>query len=296
MIAVLQVGPLPDAATTLLSRSFTLHHAEHGAGTVRGIATSGKASVSRELMDRLPELEIIACLGAGTDGIDGEAAAKRGIRVATTAHVLADDVADVAMGMIVSLSRDFRGAERFVRDGAWGHGKYPLGHALKGANLGIVGLGTIGAALARRADAFGMRIGYHTRSVRPSSPYRHFADLPDMARWCRFLAVCCPGGEATRHLVGAEVLHALGPTGTLINVARGSVVDEAALTAALDGNHIAGAGLDVFADEPHPHPALLASPRCLLLPHIGSATQETRHAMTVAMVEALTGALGAEAL
>jgi lactate dehydrogenase-like 2-hydroxyacid dehydrogenase len=201
--------------------------------------------------------------------------------------VLASDVADVAMGLIIATARDLFGADQFVRSGGWTAGKYPLARSLKGARLGIVGLGAIGSALAGRAEAFGMAIGYHTRRVVSRSPYPHFESVPDLAGWCDFLALCCPGGPATYRLADARVLGALGAKGFLINVARGSVVDEAALAEALQSGVIAGAGLDVFEDEPRPHPALLGCPKTVLLPHIGSATTETREAMARAMVDAL---------
>jgi hydroxypyruvate reductase len=282
---ILQVGDLPPAAVEALDRAFRVERS--AAAGIHGIATSGKAPIDAALLKRLPDLEIVSCLGAGTEGVDLAAAAARGIEVANTAHVLAADVADIAMGLVIGLARDFRGADRFVRTGAWAGGKYPLGAALRGARLGILGLGTIGSAVAHRAEAFGMTIGYHVRRPRADCAYEYFADLVEMARWCRFLVVACPGGAATRHLVDARILEAIGPEGFLVNVARGSVVDEAALAAALAGEEIAGAGLDVFEDEPHPLPALVASERTLLLPHIGSATHETRGAMIEAMVEAL---------
>lgn len=285
---ILRVGDLPPAALDTLAKNFRLEQAGNAdLASIRGIATSGKARIDAALIARMPQLEIVACLGAGVEGVDVDIAAARGIEVATTAHVLADDVADVAMGLVVALARDFRRADRFVRDGGWAGGKYPLGTALRGARLGILGLGTIGSAIARRAEAFGMIVGYHGRRPRADCPYAYFPDLAEMARWCRFLVVSCPGSPATHHLVNADIFQALGPKGSLVNVARGSVVDEAALTAALDAGKIAGAGLDVFDDEPHPLPALLASERTLLLPHIGSATHETRAAMIEAMVEAL---------
>lgn len=288
---VLQLGPLPEAAVALLRERFALE-IEAGAG-IRGIATSGKQAIGAPLLDRLPDLAIVSCLGAGTDGLDTDALARRGIAVATTARVLAADVADVAIGLVIALARDFRRADRFVRDGGWQAGRHPLGHALAGARLGILGLGTIGCAVARRAAAFGMEIGYHNRAPRADAAARYFPSLPDLADWCRFLVVSCPGGPATHNLVDAQVLAALGPGGWLVNVARGSVVDESALVAALEDGRIAGAGLDVFAAEPAPHPALLVRDDVILLPHIGSATVETRDAMARAMIAALARALAA---
>lgn len=297
-VHVLQVGALPNQAMEMMRERFVLHQAIGGDGMpgangneIRGIATTGKTKVGRPLILGLPKLEIISCLGAGSEGIDGQAAVERNIAIATTSVVLASDVADVAMGLILDLARDIVGADRFVRSGDWSAGRYPLGTSLAGARLGIVGLGNIGAALARRAAAFDMEVGYYGRSQRPETPWRYFADLADMAGWCRYMALCCPGGAATYRLVSSDVLRALGPDGYLVNVARGSVVDEAALASAVSNGTIAGAGLDVFEDEPRPHPALLGNPRVTLLPHIGSATYETRQKMARAMVAALETAL-----
>ncbi len=284
---ILQVGDLPPAAVEALAESFRIERSTEGRAGIRGIATSGKAPIDAALLQRMPDLSIVSCLGAGVEGVDVEAAAARGIEVASTAHVLADDVADIALGLVIALARDVRRADRFVRDGGWASGKYRLGTGLGGARLGILGLGTIGARIARRAEASGMIVGYHGRRRRADCACQYFADLAEMARWCRFLVVACPGGAATRHLVDSRVLEALGPESFLVNVARGSVVDETALAAALESERLAGAGLDVFEDEPHPLPALVASERTLLLPHIGSATHETRAAMIRAMVEAL---------
>lgn len=290
---VLQVGPLPDMAVALLRERFVLETTSAVGRGIRGIATNGKEPVDGRLLDRLPDLAIVSCLGAGTEGIDMAAMTRRGIAVATTAGVLAADVADVAIGLVIALARDFRSADRFVREGRWQAGKHRLGHALSGARLGILGLGTIGSALAARAEAFGMEVGYHNRAPREDVAARYFPSLMGLADWCRFLVVCCPGGSATRNIVDAAVLGALGPSGWLVNVARGSVVDEGALVAALEGGRIAGAGLDVFASEPAPDPRLLALDNVILLPHIGSATVETRDAMARAMVAALLGGLAA---
>ncbi|MFK8254174.1 2-hydroxyacid dehydrogenase [Ancylobacter terrae] len=297
---VLQLGALPDHAVAALEGRFDVitvaDEAAALAGAadladIRGVATSGKVPLGAALLGRLPALQIISCLGAGTDGIDTEAARERSIAVATTSHVLASDVADIAMGLIIATVRDLPGADRFVRAGAWAAARYPLARSLGGARLGIVGLGAIGSALAGRAQAFGMAIGYHARRLVPDTPYPHFQSVTDLATWCDVLALCCPGGPSTYRLVNAEVLAALGPNGFLINVARGSVVDEAALAEALQAGTIAGAGLDVYEHEPHPRPALIDAPRVVLLPHIGSATRETRDAMARAMVDALAARL-----
>lgn len=286
---VLQVGALPQDTVALLRYHFTL---TNDAGpVVRALATTGKASVNPELLDKLPGLEIVSCLGAGTDGLDMGELARRGIRVETTAKVLAADVADIAIGLVVALARDFRRADRYVREGRWTGGRYPLGYALAGARLGILGLGTIGDAIASRAVAFGMEIGYHNRRPKPEAAARYFGTLEQLAEWSAFLVVSCPAAPDTEHLVDEPILRALGREGWLVNVSRGSVVNESALVVALETCTIAGAGLDVFADEPHPHPGLLQRENTILLPHIGSATTATREAMSRAMVHALTSAL-----
>ena len=289
--SVLQVGPLPARAVELLRQSFHVLDDAGGDADIRGVATSGKAAIGAELLDRLPRLSMISCLGAGTDGLDMAELARRGIRVETTSMVLAADVADVAIGLVIALARDFRRADKFVHEGRWPTGKYPLGRALAGARLGILGLGTIGEAVARRAAAFGMEVGYHNRSPKERLPWRYFDSLRELAEWSTFLVVCCPGGQATHHLVDARILEALGAQGWLVNVGRGSVVDESALAEALRVGVIAGAGLDVFEAEPNPDPRLLEREDVILLPHIGSATAQTRDAMARAMVAALVQAL-----
>lgn len=298
--SVLQIGALQTFAQEMLAARFNVtgFADEAGAlaavgrlGGMRGIATSGKAAIGGKLIQALPDLRIISCLGAGTDGIDVNAARAGGITVATTSRVLTEDVADIAIGLIIATSRDFVGADRFVRAGAWGEGRYRLGRSLGGAKLGIVGLGNIGRAVARRAAAFDMQIAYTARHPVENAPYAYMASPAELARWSRFLVLCCPGGPGTLRLVDRDVLAALGPDGILINVSRGSVVDEAALAEALENHIIAGAGLDVFENEPTPHAGLICNPRVTLLPHIGSATEETRQRMAESMVEALAAVL-----
>jgi hydroxypyruvate reductase len=299
-IPVLQIGAMPPTAEALLAGRFELAAfagevlalaAVGRLSGVRGIATTGKATIGAALIQALPALRVISCLGAGFDGIDVSAARARGVEIATTSSVLATDVADIAMGLVIAAARDFVGADRFVREGSWAKGRYPLGRSLGGARLGIVGLGNIGSAVARRASAFDMQVAYTARRRVEGASWSYFAELAELARWSRFLVLCCPGGASTYRLVDRNVLSALGADGVLINVARGSVVDEVALAQAIETGTIAGAGLDVFEDEPKPHPALLASPHVTLLPHIGSATVETRERMARAMVDALASAL-----
>jgi lactate dehydrogenase-like 2-hydroxyacid dehydrogenase len=243
------------------------------------VAGSGDSKVSAELMAQLPALELISIMGVGYDGVDVAAAKARGVMVTHTPNVLNDDVADLAIGLMLCAARQLPAADRFVRSGQWLKGPMPLARKMSGARLGLVGMGRIGQAIAQRAQAFGMQIAYHTRTPKADVPYAHHADLLSLARDSDFLVLITPGGAGTRHLVNAQVLQALGPKGILVNVARGSVVDEAALIEALEGGVIGGAALDVFEDEPRVPQRLMDLPQVVLVPHIGSATGQTRQAM-----------------
>lgn len=246
---------------------------------VRAIATVGHRRVDAALMDRLPRLEIVANFGVGYDTVDAAEAARRGVVVTNAAGALDDEVADTAMGLLLMTVRELSAAERHLRDGRWQDRAYPLTRrTLKGRTLGILGLGRIGRAIAHRAAGFGVSIAYHSRTAK-DVPHRYHATVLDLARAVDTLVVVVPGGEATRGLVGTEVLEALGPEGILINVARGSVVDEPALVAALRSGRIAAAGLDVYADEPNVPPELVSMDNVVLLPHVGSASIPTRRAM-----------------
>jgi len=207
------------------------------------------------------------------------AAKARGVMVTHTPNVLNDDVADLAIGLMLSAARQLPAADRYVRDGSWLKGPMPLARKMSGARLGIVGMGRIGQAIAQRAMAFGMSIAYTARSAKPELPFAFHAKVVDLAAAVDFLVLITPGGAATKHMINAEVLQALGGKGILVNVARGSVVDEAALIDALERGVIAGAGLDVFEDEPRVPERLRALPHVVLAPHIGSATGQTRQAM-----------------
>jgi lactate dehydrogenase-like 2-hydroxyacid dehydrogenase len=248
------------------------------AGEVEAIATSGHVGVPSPLLLALPALEIIAINGVGHDRIDLALARSRGVEVTNTPDVLTDDVADVAVALVLMTARNFVHADRFVRAGEWTKASLPLATKLSGKTAGILGLGRIGKAIAKRLDAMGMNVAYTGR--RPQDvPYRFVPTLAALAADVEFLVVACPGGTATRHLVDASVLAALGPKGTLVNIARGSIVDEAALVQALANGTIKAAGLDVFENEPHVPEALLRMENVVLLPHVGSATRETRQAM-----------------
>jgi hydroxypyruvate reductase len=272
-----------------LDKEFTCHKLHeaaeraaflHGlAPRVRALATFGPAGADATLMDTLPKLEIISNFGVGVDAIDLAAARQRRIIVTNTPDVLNDCVADTAMALTVNVMRKFPRAEAYLRTGAWAaKGGYPLTASLGGKVMGILGLGRIGEAIARRAQAFGMTIRYHNRNKKDVA-YPYDADAVALARNSDVLMVVTPGGPETEKLVNAQVLDALGPEGYLVNIARGSVVDEPALLKYLQEKRIAGAGLDVFADEPRVPQAFFTLDNAVLLPHVGSATVETRTAM-----------------
>jgi hydroxypyruvate reductase len=291
-IDVLAVSKLSPLFVSPLQAAFTVHDRLHEtdaaalaaiAPKVRAIAASGESKVSAGLISQLPALELISVMGVGYDGIDVAAAKARGVVVTHTPGVLNDDVADLALGLMLSAARQLPAADRYVREGRWPAGPMPLARKMSGARLGLVGMGRIAQAIATRAAAFGMPIAYTARNAKPALPYRYLPTPATLAAESDFLVVITPGGAATRRLINAEVLAALGSSspakGILVNVARGSVVDEEALIDALERGVIAGAALDVFEDEPRVPERLRALPHVVLAPHIGSATQATRQAM-----------------
>ncbi len=290
-IEILSLGPFYAPAFELMEREFTVHKlwqakdpdaliAEVG-GRIRGIQAMHLNKTGVKLMDVLPKLEIVACFGVGVDGVDLEAARKRGVIVTNTPEVLNECVADLAMGLTVATIRRISLGDRFVRAGSWLKGPIPFTRKVGGKIMGILGYGRIGKAIAKRAEAFGMHIVYHGRKPQADVAHKYYASLTEMARDCDVLMVICPGGPATHHIVNAEVLKALGPEGTLINVARGSVVDEEALVKALADGTLGAAGLDVFESEPQVPEALFGMDQVVLQPHVASATHETRLAMGV---------------
>jgi lactate dehydrogenase-like 2-hydroxyacid dehydrogenase len=252
--------------------------AEVGGG-VRGIVTGGGTGASAALMAALPKLEIVAVNGIGTDAVDLDYARGRGIRVTTTPDVLTDDVADTAWALILAASRHVCKGDRFVRAGHWTKGGMPLATKVTGKRLGILGLGRIGRAVAKRAAGFDMAISYTDLRPVEGVPHAFVPDLTALAAAVDILVVAASGGPQSRGIVDAAVMDALGPQGLLVNIARGSVVDEPALVAALTEGRLGGAGLDVFAREPHVPEALLALDHVVLLPHVASGTTETRQAM-----------------
>jgi hydroxypyruvate reductase len=286
---ILQTTKLFGPTQERMEREFTclkLHEAPDRAAylkevapRVRALATFGPAGADAKLMDALPELEIISNFGVGVDAIDLDAAKQRGVIVTNTPDVLNDCVADTAMALAINVVRRFPQAEAYLRAGHWAaKGAYPLTTSLGGKTMGILGLGRIGEAIARRAQAFGMRIRYHNRHKKDVA-YPYDADPVALAKNADVLMIVTPGGAETEKLVGAKVLDALGPRGYVVNIARGSVIDEPVLLKYLQEKRIAGAGLDVFVDEPRVPPAFFALENAVLLPHVGSATQETRTAM-----------------
>ena len=286
---ILTVAKLAPALMENLKAAYVVHDMLHEsdpfafaavAAQISGIVGRGESRVSRELMAQLPVLKIISIVGVGYAGVDVNAAMERRIMVTHTPGVLNDEVADLAIGLMLCVARGIPQADQYVRTGRWAkEGPMPLTRKVSGARLGIVGLGRIGQAIASRAEAFGMSIAYTARSAKPDLAYSFYPTVKALAEQVDFLVLITPGGDGTRHLVDAAVLKALGPKGYLINVARGSVVDQVALIAALKNGVIAGAGLDVFDNEPHVPEDFWSMQNVVLTPHAGSATRETRQAM-----------------
>ena len=284
MLAAAKLAPLYfeklAAQFVMHDRPVDLDSAEFAkiAPTIQAVAAQGETVLRADLIERLPALKLISVMGVGYDGIDVATAKSRGIVVTHTPNVLNDDVADLALGLMIATSRQICAADRYVRAGSWPSGPVPLAKKMSGARVGMVGMGRIGQAIAHRALAFGMSIAYTSRSPK-SVPYRYLPTSLALAAEVDFLIIITPGGASTLKMIDAPVLAALGRKGILINVARGSVVDEAALIDALEKGVIAGAGLDVFESEPSVPERLRAMPHVVLTPHIGSATAHTRGAM-----------------
>jgi len=285
---ILITAPLPPFLYDPLKAAYRCHDYHQASdkqalltaegGGIRGLVQGGGTVTATRLLDALPKLEIISVFGVGYDGVPTAYCRERGIKVTNTPDVLTDDVADVALALVLMTGRGFVRLNRFVQAGQWEKGSPELTTKLSGRKVGILGLGRIGKAIAERVAAMGMKVAYTGRKPQDVR-YEYIADLKALAAAVDFLIVACPGGEATRNIVNADVLAALGKKGTLINIARGSIVDEPALVAALEAGTIKAAGLDVFADEPHIPAALLKMDNVVLLPHVGSATRETRQAM-----------------
>ena len=301
---LLLIGRLFGAPETRVDELFQVHRIEdfapvpefaaEMAGKFRAVAVGMVGSghidsvvVNEAFLARFPRLELVAALGVGCDHIDVVAAAARDVIVTNTPDVNTEEVADTAMGMLLSTVRQLPQADRFIRSGAWPSAMFPLTGTLRNKRLGILGLGRIGKAVARRAEGFDLEILYHNRNRREDVPYTYVSSALELARAVDILMLIVPGGEDTRDLVDAEMLRALGPDGVLLNVSRGTVVNESALIEALKNKVIAGAGLDAFLHEPHVPDALIEMEHVVLLPHIGSGTHHTREQMSVAVVNNL---------
>jgi lactate dehydrogenase-like 2-hydroxyacid dehydrogenase len=289
-IDIVLTGPLPNSTADGLDEVFCVHRPfmgaeakaklDRAAAKIRGVAAGASHEpLNDAFFDRFPKLEILASCGVGYDHIDAKAAQRRGIIVTNTPDVLTDEVADTAMGLLIATVRQLPQADAYLRAGKWLVEPFPFTDTLRGKTMGIAGLGRIGKAIAKRAEAFGIAIAYHSRSPQAGVPYPYYPTLVGMAEAVDILMVITPGGAATKHLINAKILEALGPKGVLINMSRGSVVDEKALIAALQAGKIASAGLDVFEHEPKVPQELIAMPNVVLLPHVGSASVHTRDAM-----------------
>ena len=293
---LLELGPLPVGLTQRLQAHYRLHPlwqeadrpaflAQH-AGQFAGAVTMSRHGCPADVMACVAG-RVVACFGTGYEGLDLAAAQQHQVQVSTTPDVLNDCVADLAFGLILATARQLCAGDRYVHAGEWLKANYGLAHRVSGKRLGIVGLGRIGRVIAKRSQGFDMPVRYHGRQPQADVAYDFEPDLLALAAWADFLVVSCPGGEATRGLIDAQVLQALGPEGFLINISRGSVVDEAALVHAVQHERIAGVGLDVYAHEPHIPEALLNNPRVVAMPHIAASTHETRAAMEALVADNL---------
>jgi lactate dehydrogenase-like 2-hydroxyacid dehydrogenase len=293
---VLLLGPLKPVVVNGLEAGCTLHKVAAAGGRdafmaahadIRAIACSATTErVPGDLMARFPKLQIVSSFGVGYDHMDVKWAAEHGVILTNTPNVLTEEVADTALGLLLCTVREFPQAERYLRAGKWRERDYPLTKAsLRNRTVGLVGMGAIGQAIAGRLDAMQVPVVYHTRQPRRELPYRHYANLLDMAHDVGILLAIVPGGAGTRNMINAEVLDALGPDGILINMARGSVVDEPALIEALKEKRIMSAGLDVYAKEPDVPQDLIAMENVVLFPHLGSASVCTREKMDQLVVD-----------
>jgi lactate dehydrogenase-like 2-hydroxyacid dehydrogenase len=286
---ILMIGPYPDWDMAPLEDAYCVHKLwqddnkdsliEAHAADIRAIATRGELGAKADLMHRLPNLEIVSCYGVGTDGIDLAYARTNNIRVTNTPDVLTGDVADIGIALALAIARQVPAGDAHVRSGQWSKGNFSLATRFFGKKVGIAGMGRIGEALARRVAAFDCEIRYFARNRREALDWAFEPDLVDLAKWSDFLLVTLSGGPTTSGIVSAKVLDALGPDGFLVNIARGTTVDEAALLKALETKAIKGAGLDVFLGEPNIDSRFAALDNVVLYPHHGSGTEETRRAM-----------------
>ena len=295
-MTVLVLSPLSPARQSEMESLWEVHRLDRAEDPeamldavgprVRAVVTDGHKGLTAAQVARLPRLGLVASGSAGLEGIDRGALDARGVPLTNPSAALAEEVADLAMALTLAAWKRLPAMDSFVRGGDWARGEFPLGRALGGRTMGILGLGTIGAAIARRAEAFGLRLAYHARRPRETA-IDYEPTLRGLAERSDILMVVVPGGAATKGMVDAVVLEALGPRGLLVNVARGSVVDEPALIAALEEGRLGMAALDVMWNEPRPDPRLVRLPNVLLTPHVGSATEETRDAMSANVLATL---------
>jgi len=290
-IEILQTGPLLASCEKALAERYTVHKLHEIADKDAWLAANGArirahagSGVQKLLMEKLPNLEIIASFGVGYDNIDTATAKARNIRVTNTPDVLNDAVAEITIGLMISLARRIPQGDQFVRQGKWPGNNFGLFSELTGKTVGILGLGRIGKEIATRAQAMKMRVVYYGRHQQPSVPYIYYNNLEDMARDSDWLVIIAPGGKGTERIVSKKVLEALGPKGMLVNVARGTLVDEPAMVELLQNGGLGGAALDVFEKEPQVPQALLGLDNVVLSPHQGSATNQTRDAMGALLV------------
>ncbi len=294
---LLMTGPMMQTIQDQLAQRFTVHKLWESADkevflrqlapSVVAFASGSHVPCDPALMGRFPGLKIVSSFGVGYDHVDAAWAGQNGIVVTNTPDVLNEEVADTALGLLLCTMRQLPQTDRYLRAGKWLEKPYPLTGTLRDRKVGILGLGRIGKAIARRLEAFNLPVVYHGRSEQPDVPYRYYPSLVEMARDVNVLLIVAPGGAATNKIVNREVLEALGPDGIVINVGRGSVVDEAALVKALQDKTILSAGLDVFEDEPRVPAELIAMDHVVLFPHVGSASVYTRNAMAQLVVDNL---------
>lgn len=304
---VLVLYPVLPRQMEALEHAYTLHRVDLAddpgamidrvAPTCEAIVTNGHRGLERKTIEHLPRLRIVACSSAGFETIDVAALTEHGVKLTNTSAALDDDVADTALMLMLAARRRLVVGDRHVRSGDWGRkGMLPLTSSTAGKKAGIVGLGRIGRAIARRCQAVGLEVGYHGRTRKPDTDYRYFADPVALADWSDILIVATSGGAETQGLVSAPVIAALGPTGSLINISRGTVVDEPALIAALRSGALGSAGLDVYLDEPNPDPAFADLDNVVLYPHHASGTVETRDAMAQLVVDNLAACFAGKPL
>lgn len=295
---ILMLGPMMSIVQQGLEEKLNLHRyweiedkaafLAEKANAIRGIATGGHVAVTKDIIDQFPNLEIISNFGVGYDSVDAQYASERNVIVTNTPDVLTNEVADTAMGLVLMTIREFSATERYLRAGKWLEKPFPLTKGtLAGKTMGILGLGRIGKAIAKRAEAFGIKVAYHGRNKQSDVDIPYYASLKDMAEAVDILMIVVPGGAATHHIVNADILKALGPDGYVINIGRGTAIDEPALIEALQNGTIQSAGLDVFEKEPKVPQALIDMDHVVLLPHVGSASIHTRDGMGQLVVDNL---------